>query len=142
LQKAYQVLSDPKKRERYEQWGDDGTDTFNSTEWMNAYEYYRALNPEIEKTDYKNYIAGYVGSEEEETDLINFYEEFGGDMKGILEHIIASNNDSVPRFLEFYEAQFNKGELEKTKLYDSTKGKIKLLADEKAEAKKQKQKIK
>ena len=70
---------------------------------MNAYEYYRALNPEIEKADYKNYIANYVGSEEEATDLINYYEEFGGDMKGILEHIIASTNDSIPRFLEFYE---------------------------------------
>jgi DnaJ-class molecular chaperone len=30
LQKAYEVLSNPKKRERYDQWGDDGTDTFNS----------------------------------------------------------------------------------------------------------------
>ena len=30
LQKAYEVLSNPKKREMYDQWGDDGTDTFNS----------------------------------------------------------------------------------------------------------------
>ena len=85
---------------------------------MNAYEYYRALNPEIEKADYKNYIANFVGSEEEAGDLINFYEEFEGDMKGILEHIIASTNESVPRFLAFYEEQFKKGELEKTELYD------------------------
>ena len=47
LQKAYEVLSNPKKRERYDQWGDDGTDTFNSKEWMNAYEYYRSVHPEI-----------------------------------------------------------------------------------------------
>lgn len=39
-------------------------------------------------------------------------------MKGILEHIIASNNDSIPRFLEFYEEKFKNGELDKTKLYD------------------------
>ena len=43
------MLSDPKKRERYDQWGDDGTDTFNSKDWMNAYEYYRVLHPEITK---------------------------------------------------------------------------------------------
>ena len=70
---------------------------------MNAYEYYRALNPEIKKSDYKSYIATYVGSEEEANDLIDFYNDFDGDMKGILEHIIASTNDSIPRFLEFYQ---------------------------------------
>jgi DnaJ family protein C protein 9 len=85
---------------------------------MNAYEYYRALNPEIEKADFKNYISNYIESEEEATDLIKFYEDFGGDMKGILEHIIASTNDSIPRLLAFYEEKFKNGELEKTKIFD------------------------
>jgi DnaJ-class molecular chaperone len=49
LSKAYKVLSDPKKRSRYDQFGDDGEDDYNSTEWVNAYEYYRACNPEISK---------------------------------------------------------------------------------------------
>ena len=74
--------------------------------------------------------------------MIDFYNDYEGDMTGILEHIIASTNESIPRFLEFYEEQFKKGELERTKLFDKTKNKIKLLADEKAEAKKEKQKMK
>ena len=66
-------MSDPKKRERYDQWGDDGTDTFDSKEWMNAYEYYRAMHPEIKKDDVEDFLTKYKGSEEEEKDLIKFY---------------------------------------------------------------------
>lgn len=75
LQKAYKILSDPKKRERYDQWGDDGTDTFNSNEWMNAYEYYRSMHPEITKDDFQSYITKYRHSETEKSDLIKFYED-------------------------------------------------------------------
>mgnify|MGYP006893324310 CR=1 FL=1 len=95
-------MSDPKKRERYDQWGDDGTDTFNSKEWMNAYEYYRALNPEITKKDFKSYVANYKNSEDERKDLLDFYNKHKGDMRGILENIIASENTDVERFMEFY----------------------------------------
>ena len=66
LSKAYQVLSNPQKRERYDQYGDDGEDNFNSTEWVNAYEYYRAMHPEITKADFKSFAERYKGSEEEE----------------------------------------------------------------------------
>ena len=70
---------------------------------MNAYEYYRSINPEINKSDYKSFIANYVGSEEEQNDLIEFYDKYEGDMTGILEHIIASENSSIERFMNFYE---------------------------------------
>ena len=70
---------------------------------MNAYEYYRSINPEINKSDYKSFIANYVGSEEEQNDLIEFYDKYEGDMTGILEHIIASENSSIERFMKFYE---------------------------------------
>ena len=40
---------------------------------MNAYEYYRALNPEISKDDFDNYIEKFKGSKQEEEDLVNFY---------------------------------------------------------------------
>ena len=75
LSKAYQVLSDPKKRQKYDEFGDDGEDDYNSTEWLNAYEYYRALHPEITKSDYKRFASEYQNSEEEQQDLLAFYEE-------------------------------------------------------------------
>ena len=68
-------MSDPKKRQKYDEFGDDGEDDFNSTEWLNAYEYYRALHPEITKKDYKRFVSEYKNSEEERQDLLDFYEE-------------------------------------------------------------------
>jgi DnaJ family protein C protein 9 len=138
LQKAYNVLSDPKKRERYDQWGDDGSDTFNSTEWMNAYEYYRSMHPEITKSDFKSYIDGYRFSETENNDLLEFYEKYDGDMRGLLENIIASENSDVERFIKYYQDQIKAGTLKSTPKFQKTYKQVRLLQDEKVEAKKEK----
>jgi DnaJ family protein C protein 9 len=70
---------------------------------MNAYEYYRSLHPEISKDDFTSYTDKFKGSAEEEEDLIKFYKDYKGNMKPILEHIIASEASDLPRFLAFYE---------------------------------------
>ena len=130
LQKAYSVVSDPKKRERYDQWGDDGTDTFNSAEWMNAYEYYRSCHPEISKDDVTTYTNKYKGSKDEEQDLIKFYKNYHGNVTKILEHIIASETSDIPRFVKFYLQCFEDGVLVKTDKFIKTSIRIKLLDDE------------
>jgi DnaJ family protein C protein 9 len=98
------VLSDPKKRSRYDQFGDDGEDEdFGSGDWIDAYEYYRAMHPEVTKTDIKTFAERYRHSDEEQTDLLDFYEEHGGDITALIECIMCSSNDDVPRFVEFFE---------------------------------------
>lgn len=103
LQKANSVLSNPKKRERYDQWGDDGTDTFNSKEWMNAYEYYRELHPEIEKKQVDDFLADYYGGEEERQDVLKFYKQMKGDVRGLLENIMGSENAGIDRYLKIID---------------------------------------
>ena len=142
LNKAYQVLSNPKKRQKYDQFGDDGEDDFNSTEWLNAYEYYRALHPEITKQDYKRFVGEYKNSEEEKQDLLDFYEENDGDITGILECIMCSENEDLPRFVKFFEESFKLNLIEKTEAYEISKDKVSLMEDEKSEAKKEKAKLK
>ena len=105
-------MSDPKKRERYDQWGDDGTDTFNSKEWMNAYEYYRELHPEIEKKQVDDFLADYFGGEEERQDVLKFYKQMKGDVRGLLENIMGSENSSIDRYLKIIDDAIDIGTVE------------------------------
>ena len=55
-------------------------------------------------------------------------------MRGLLEHIIASRNQDIPRFIEFFEKQIKEGKLKSTKKFEMTKNKVKHLADEEKDA--------
>jgi hypothetical protein len=63
-------------------------------------------------------------------------------MTAIVESIICSDNTDVPRFIQFFEDSINQDLIERTKTFDTTKKHIRLLPDEKAEAKQEKQKMK
>jgi DnaJ-class molecular chaperone len=70
------VLSNPKKRTRYDEYGDDGEgDAFKTDEWLEAYDFYRSMHPEVTKQDYKSFAERYYGSAEEQADLIEFYND-------------------------------------------------------------------
>ena len=55
---------------------------------------------------------------------------------------MCSTNDDVPRFLEFFERQITLGLLQSNPKFIKSKGNIAMLADERAEAKAEKEKIK
>ena len=106
-------MSDPKKRARYDEYGDDGDgNCFKTDEFLEAYDFYRSMHPEITKKDYKSFAERYRNSLEEATDLIEFYEEQNGNITKIMEFIMCSTNDDAPRFIEFFEQKIKIGELE------------------------------
>jgi hypothetical protein len=41
-----------------------------------------------------------------------------------------SGNDDIPRFIKFFEEEIAKKTIEKYKIFDKTKGKVRLLKDE------------
>ena len=133
MNQAYELLSDPVKRERYDKTGEtEATEDFAS-----AYEYYRSIYEEISAEDIDSFATRYKGSADEEEDLVNFYEEFGGDLTKVLEHIPCSDNDDVTRFKEKFAELIKAGTLKRTQDYVDTKDHIKLLkisADEAKEA--------
>ena len=63
-------------------------------------------------------------------------------MGGLVEHIIASENDDIPRFIKFFERMFKERKLKKTKKFTQTKDEIRKLEDEVDDAKKKNEKIK
>lgn len=72
LQKAYSILSDPKKRKRYDDFGDTG-DGMGDIDWESAYEYFKSVHREVTEQELDDFAAQYRFSEEEKNDVIDFY---------------------------------------------------------------------
>lgn len=133
IQKAYEVLSNPDSRKIYDETGnvDDEHDQIEIEETLN---YFRKI---YSTKDIDDFAKKYVNSKEEEEDLINFYNEYNGDMTSILECIPLSENKDIERYMKIYDKLFKEKVLKKNKKFTETKNKIKLLnvnAEEQKEA--------
>lgn len=71
-----------------------------------------------------------------------FYVENEGDVTTILQCIMCSENEDLPRYFAFYEASIATGDLEDTALFRASKDRVVELEDEKSEAKEAKKKLK
>lgn len=133
ISRAYKILSNPESRKIYDETGEyddeENQGEINITETLN---YFRKI---YSPKDIENFEKKYIGSKEEEEDLVNFYNENGGDMKNILEWIPFSKNDDIERYMKIYEKLFKKKTLKKNKKFEETNNKVKLLKEDKEEAK-------
>ncbi len=132
ISRAYKILSNPESRKIYDETGEydeENQGQINITDTLN---YFRKI---YSPKDIENFEKKYIGSKEEEEDLINFYNENEGDMKNILEWIPCSKNDDIERYMKIYEKLFKKKTLKKNKKFEETKDKVKLLKEDKEEAK-------
>jgi len=96
----------------------------------------------ITKQDFKSFAGRYKNSDEEKEDLMAFYEENNGDITTILQCIMCSENEDLPRFIAFFEASIARGDLEATQLFKESKDRVEVLEDEAVEAKAAKKKLK
>lgn len=104
--------------------------------------YFRNIYPTITKNDIESFTEKYINSEMEKEDLINFYKDYEGDMRGLLENIPLSTNEDIERYLQIYDNLFKEKVLIKTKKYTSTKNKIrKLLEDDPEEVAEERKKL-
>jgi len=131
LHEAYKLLLDDEKRKIYDETGeiDDRIDI----NVENTYMYFRDIYPTITKDDIDNFAERYIGSEMEREDLINFYNEKDGDIKGLLECIPLSTNEDIDRYLEIYEELFKEKLLIKNKKFLNTKKKIRKIQEDNPE---------
>jgi DnaJ homolog subfamily C member 9 len=100
------------------------------------------MHPEISKDDVRSFADRYRNSPDEEQDLLDYYLDREGDITHILEEIICSSNDDVARFLGFFDKAIEEGKITSTKKFTKSRGSIKLLPDERVEAKEEKNRIK
>lgn len=92
LAQVHFVLSDDERRKLYDDNGiivnDDSLES--QADWD---EYWRLLFPKISEKDIQSFLDSYVGSEEEEKDLIKIYDRFEGDMDKISQTHISFDED-------------------------------------------------
>ena len=74
--------------------------------------------------------------------MLAFYEEMEGDISTILQCIMCSENEDLPRYIAFYEQAITDEEIELTPLFTASKDRVVALEDETAEAKAEKKKLK
>ncbi len=72
------------------------------------------MHPEISKDDVKSFADRYRNSPDEEQDLLDYFIDREGEITHILEEIICSRNEDVPRFIQFFEKMIAEGKLEQT----------------------------
>lgn len=103
LAQVHYVLSDPERRKLYDEQGvianEDNLES--EADWSN---YWRLLFPKISENDIQSFLEKYVGSDEEEQDLIAIYNRFEGDLDKISETHIGYDEqrttDQLKRLIE------------------------------------------
>lgn len=92
--------------------------------------FYRNIYPTITKNDIEDFATKYINSEIEKEDLIEFYNEYSGDIRDLLECIPLSTYDDVERYLKIYEELFKEKILIKNKKFLNTKSKIRKIGED------------
>ncbi|TCD69707.1 hypothetical protein EIP91_006474 [Steccherinum ochraceum] len=130
---AFSVLSDTKKRERYDKTGrtDEGAELDPGEGGWEAY--FEELFDQVTKNKLDEMKKEYQGSAEEVKDLKDAYLEQKGSIEGIMQHIPHSTFDDEARFIVIISDLIKKGELKPLKTWEKS------IKDEKAKLVRKKQ---
>ncbi|RYG69283.1 hypothetical protein EON64_03130 [archaeon] len=142
---AFTILSDAERRAEYDENGlVDVEDMLNSYETSESYQfwfnYFRNLNPKVTIESIEDFAKTYVGSEEEENDLINAFETYEGDLGKIMEVIMFAEEGSEQRIVDTLEQFIKQGKIKKNNTFSQSSQKI--LAASRKSSKKRKSKSK
>uniref|UniRef100_A0A6G1SA59 DnaJ subfamily C member 9 n=1 Tax=Aceria tosichella TaxID=561515 RepID=A0A6G1SA59_9ACAR len=99
LSKVHYVLSDEERRRMYDDHGviDSEGNLETGTDWL---DYWRLLFPKVTVKDVDSFFDRYIGSEEEEKDLISIYNKYEGDLDKISDSHIGYDEERTVKDLE------------------------------------------
>ena len=128
LKKAYDILSDPVRRRRYDRTGSVEDDA----DFAAAYEHYRGIP--VSEEDIRATEAEYRHSDEERADVVEYARKRSGDVARILESIIGSTDEDAERYRTILEDALRAGDLPKKLKKPIAKATILTLAELEADA--------
>ncbi|KAI8921923.1 hypothetical protein DFJ77DRAFT_544799 [Powellomyces hirtus] len=111
----YQILSDPIKRQRYDETGslDDNDWVFAEKGDVSWDEFFRSLwTGLVTKETIEEYSAKYKGSEQEKEDVLKAFNDVKGDVLDMLDYIILSELDELDRYKAIVQSAIDAGETE------------------------------
>ena len=132
ISRAYKILSNPESRKIYDETGEYDEEDQGEINIADTLTYFRKI---YSPKDIDNFEKKYIGSKDEEEDLVNFYNENGGDIKNILEWIPFSKNGDVERYVKIFEKLFKNKTLKKNKKFEDSKDKVKFIKEDPKEVK-------
>ncbi|KAH6918597.1 DnaJ domain-containing protein [Coprinopsis sp. MPI-PUGE-AT-0042] len=117
---AYAVLSDEKRKERYDKTGKtaEGFDMGVGDDGWEAY--FEELFDRVTRGKLDEDKKQYQGSQEEINDLKDAYLESSGDIAEIMAHIPHSTHEDEARFVMTISSLIAKGELSSTKVWEKS----------------------
>eukprot|EP01040_Poterioochromonas_malhamensis_P011773 gene11773-12845_t len=123
------ILSDEDKRKLYDECGllnpdDDENDHFDEKNFDFWNEYFRNLFPKLTVSAIEKFAKEYIGSKEEENDLINAYEKYDGNCVKMMEVIMFAELGEEQRIVHRIDHFIEEGRIKKTKAYDKNRKKL------------------
>ncbi|KAF7639254.1 J domain-containing protein [Meloidogyne graminicola] len=109
IAEAYDVLSDPKKKDTYDEFGEDEE---GFAVW---------LGKKVTKEDIEEYLKKFRDSQQEMEDVKNAYIKYKGDMDKIIESVIGADVENEDRIREIIRHLIELGELPSLPKYTNEK---------------------
>jgi DnaJ family protein C protein 9 len=129
LSMIHSILSDEEKRKIYNESGlidSDADDNLESSEQNFEFwnDYFRALFPKLTISAIEKFAKEYIGSKEEETDLLNAYEKCSGDCLKIMDLIMFAEEGEEQRIVSKLDSLIKENKIVSNKKYEKSKEKL------------------
>ncbi len=125
LSLAYSILSDEEKKKIYDETGcledaEEGPDLNeeNFEFWNN---YFRSIFPKVTVEKIDQFKKTYLGSEEEQKDVIDAYLKHHGDLQKIMECVMFAEEGHEERISQIIDNAIAEGQLKMSEKYSSTR---------------------
>ena len=131
---AYAILSDERRRKRYDTTGSTAETLDLDDDDFNWSDFFRAQYSELVTTErITDFQKTYKGSEEERKDVLAAYRKGQGSLDRVFENVVLSNPlDDEDRFCSYIDEAIRKGEVDALKLYTQESEKAKQRRHKKA----------
>ena len=118
IQFAYTILSDERRKEKYDRTGSTKEATELDDEGFDWKDFFDGLCEKVNEDAINQFKKEYQNSEEEKADLLAAYTKFEGSMDEIYEHVMLSDVlDDDARFRAIIDKAIEEGEVIKYKAY-------------------------